>query len=658
MADGGRPITAADLGALFSDRCLVNGDEPRTDAPGDDALLDDIGSDEKIDGPPRYGRRLADAWRPANDAYFGGGGAFPEIHVVQFPAAIGWDARCDEDAARKSRGRGVCSSQGTSQAAPQSPATLDMDFDQLQTIAARMMLRLGPDPNDPTHAPHAANMAAARDVAPRRSTNEWDSFVDFCARVSAHARATRGPSATISAADVVSHLLDSHPNASRVTRVSDPDPATVAETYLVCDGGVGVPVVVTDGGKDWPGLGWSVRELGARFGRSFVRCNDRAPARREDALDERTGGAQRSAALSMLEYSRYCSERPGMDNVGSLRVADAPFYANGLRHGVFEHPETDGVRRGGGSGTGFIEIRDGSSATREAFPAPAFTRLCDQVVDIVAETHSAILPNAPPGARDEMATSLSAGLSKVFVGPCGTVTRLHQDCANAHAWLGQASGRKLFVCYPPSDAEHLDVLEGETETRQSRIDPVAPKDCQPRGYLRDATPTVFVLEPGEVSLFFIFVWAISMTSCFVHRWSSCPAGGGITRRRWTRASPSCATSSPRCPSRTTRAWCTPSSQRRGRRRSVAEFVRLTPRRRGSRRLKKVGAYEAKETFTSVHYKSTTSTRPLLSRPSAVVVEHPVDGRVRDEVVYDPVQRVGVVDLVEALRVKLLHVSHV
>ena len=44
--------------------------------------------------------------------------------------------------------------------------------------------------------------------------------------------------------------------------------------------------------------------------------------------------------------------------------------------------------------------------------------------------------------------------------------------------------------------------------------------------------------------------------------------------------------------------------------------------------------------------------------SAVVVEHPVDWRVGDEVVDDPVQRVGFVDLVETLRVKLLDVRHV
>ena len=44
--------------------------------------------------------------------------------------------------------------------------------------------------------------------------------------------------------------------------------------------------------------------------------------------------------------------------------------------------------------------------------------------------------------------------------------------------------------------------------------------------------------------------------------------------------------------------------------------------------------------------------------SAVVVEHPVDWRVGDEVVDDPVQRVGVVDLVVTLRMKLLDVRHV
>ena len=181
--------------------------------------------------------------------------------------------------------------------------------------------------------------------------------------------------------------------------------------------------------------------------------------------------------------------RPGIDDIVSLRRADAPFYGNGLQHDVFAARDE-----------GSLLAEDGYLTVTDAFPSPKFTSNCDQVREIVTMTHQALIPNAPPGMGEEMATSLSGSLSKVFVGPCGTVTRLHQDCANAHAWLGQASGRKLFVCFPPSDAAHLDVINGEKETRQSTIDPLAPQDAQPRGYLTNASPTVFVLEPGEVVL--------------------------------------------------------------------------------------------------------------------------------------------------------------
>ena len=141
--------------------------------------------------------------------------------------------------------------------------------------------------------------------------------------------------------------------------------------------------------------------------------------------------------------------RPGIDDIVSLRRADAPFYGNGLQHDVFAARDE-----------GSLLAEDGHLTVTDAFPSPKFTSNCDQVREIVTMTHQALIPNAPPGMGEEMATSLSGSLSKVFVGPCGTVTRLHQDCANAHAWLGQASGRKLFVCFPPSDAAHLDVING------------------------------------------------------------------------------------------------------------------------------------------------------------------------------------------------------
>ena len=56
---------------------------------------------------------------------------------------------------------------------------------------------------------------------------------------------------------------------------------------------------------------------------------------------------------------------------------------------------------------------------------------------------------------------MSATLFKLFLGPAGTVTRLHADAGEAHGWLAQVWGAKLFVLYPPTDAPHLRVLPNE-----------------------------------------------------------------------------------------------------------------------------------------------------------------------------------------------------
>jgi hypothetical protein len=126
---------------------------------------------------------------------------------------------------------------------------------------------------------------------------------------------------------------------------------------------------------------------------------------------------------------------------------------------------------------------------------------CDHTRDITRTTHRALLPAAPAAAAEAVVESLDATLSKIFAGPAGTVTRLHQDAGEAHAWLGQATGRKLFVCYPPDDAPSLYLIEGETETVQSAIDPLSSssEDFFPL-YWASARPVVFVLEPGEVVL--------------------------------------------------------------------------------------------------------------------------------------------------------------
>ena len=127
----------------------------------------------------------------------------------------------------------------------------------------------------------------------------------------------------------------------------------------------------------------------------------------------------------------------------------------------------------------------------------------DHTRAIAEETHRRLLPRAPAGSAEATADGLDAALGKMFVGPAGTVTRMHQDAGEAHAWLAQVIGRKLFVCCPPDDAPALRVIEGETETAQSAVDPL---DLS-RGarvasakFWTEARPVVFTLEPGEAAV--------------------------------------------------------------------------------------------------------------------------------------------------------------
>ena len=52
------------------------------------------------------------------------------------------------------------------------------------------------------------------------------------------------------------------------------------------------------------------------------------------------------------------------------------------------------------------------------------------------------------------------------MGPVGISTRLHYDAGDAHGWLAQVVGRKLFILYPPSDGRHLYSIPGEVEVKR------------------------------------------------------------------------------------------------------------------------------------------------------------------------------------------------
>ena len=135
-------------------------------------------------------------------------------------------------------------------------------------------------------------------------------------------------------------------------------------------------------------------------------------------------------------------------------------------------------------------------------------------------------------AAEEGHERLDRSFTKIFLGPAGTVTRLHNDTYYTHAWLSQIRGTKQFILYPPSQAHLIHAGEGINEgvddhgASQTWFDPLAPDfDKFPRA--RQATPYVAVCGPGDTILVpsLWFHYAVSLTpSITCMRVSACGAG--------------------------------------------------------------------------------------------------------------------------------------
>lgn len=374
---------------------------------------------------PMYGRRGkvlesgdSRAWRPSEARDFGAsGGAFPECAVVQFPHGMGWD-HGDGDAS--------------------APVTLGVDFETL------------------------CGAAAAKAFAERRSTPEYDGFlrhVDRCAEiVGEHGDWTR-----------VASTGGALRGAMAVRRVSGIDPNTVEASFLL---GEGEPVVVEDGGRNW--ASWTMDDFKLELDSFFVRCNDRAPARRSEE-----GPMQRTHQLAFRDYVDYVHKRDG-DGCSPRRFdrERVPFYANGLR--------------------AFSES-DSAETLAKAFPRPYFARECDQTEALVASITSELGKRLrfDEHISETLAKGVSKSLDKVFCGPRGAITRLHFDAGDAHGYLGQVVGRKLFVFFPPSDGDKLGVIQNDPT--HGLIDPLDP-DFERFPRFCDAQPHACILAPGEVVL--------------------------------------------------------------------------------------------------------------------------------------------------------------
>jgi len=90
---------------------------------------------------------------------------------------------------------------------------------------------------------------------------------------------------------------------------------------------------------------------------------------------------------------------------------------------------------------------------------------------------------------------------RIFIGPKGAITPLHQDIWGTHAWLSQLVGRKHWILFPPDNRNLLYDYEPEATNPDFERFPL----------LRDTAPLDCIIGPGDT----IFVpggWAHEVVS--------------------------------------------------------------------------------------------------------------------------------------------------
>lgn len=229
---------------------------------------------------------------------------------------------------------------------------------------------------------------------------------------------------------------------------------------------VTAPVVLTGARTGWPAKAWGWAYWEREHGGQYVTCKQRAPLFHEDQTADTL-----MAECSLREAMHYARTAHATD---VARRGEAPvLYMNGWD--VFDampelwHPDMDKL-------PDTIDHRTTSE----------FQRL-HQMSGI-------------PIDDDAKLTKKARGLCKLFIGCVGAITRIHQDNQNAHAWLCNLRGRKLYVLCRPRDAPKVARFnsgsKGHGTKYHGRLDPLDPTEQQ-RARDEDLELFATVLEPGQ-----------------------------------------------------------------------------------------------------------------------------------------------------------------
>lgn len=215
--------------------------------------------------------------------------------------------------------------------------------------------------------------------------------------------------------------------------------------------GVGLPVVVTDAMDAWPALSkWSFQFLRESYGRDFATAS--AGLYSEVAQLTTVG-----AYVEFLENPGrslpgfWISERDGRPLRAKPAEGVDPLYLMGWE-AFRKHPEL------------YSDIE----------PAPYF------IADWVHSLDAAV--------RDILEATSGREFWSLYVGPKGTLSRLHQDFWRTHSCLSQVRGSKRAILFSPDDTPFL---------YDGKVDPEHP-DLVQFGLFAEATAYECVLGPSEV----------------------------------------------------------------------------------------------------------------------------------------------------------------
>jgi hypothetical protein len=225
--------------------------------------------------------------------------------------------------------------------------------------------------------------------------------------------------------------------------------ADIAQEHLW---GVGKPVIITDATENWPARSkWTFEFLKTHYG------SDLATA----WLGINSGPAKVTTLCAYINYlDTPSADLPGMWTRGDGRLpqpaprqAGSPFYLYGW-NGFRKHPEL------------YDDIT----------PAPYF------VLDLVS--------TLSPALRDALEWTSQVEYTAVYIGPEGSLSSLHRDYWNTHAYLAQIRGRKRAILFSPEDS---DFLYG------GQVDPEQP-DFERFPLFDYATAYECIIEPGDTLL--------------------------------------------------------------------------------------------------------------------------------------------------------------